>query len=141
MKAILKNMFSHFFVIYTGAIFGTFIFCFIFDREAVFGIDYFLSMLFLSLMGDLPLLVFYSKTELTKAQMKRRHLLHFCLIEAVTLTIGRSMGLYGKSFAEAAVFFLIIAFVYLMVLIARYISNRIVADEINKRIEERRKGE
>ena len=140
MKAIFKHMFSHFFVIYTGAIFGTVIFCFLFDREAAFGIDYFISMIFLSLLGDLPLLVFYSKTELTKAQLKRRYLLHFCLIEAVTVVIGRSMGLYGDSFAEAAVFFLIVAFVYLLVLMARYISNRIVAEEINKQIEQRRKG-
>ena len=139
MKSILKQMIRHFFIIYTGAVFGTFIYCFIFARDAVFGINYFIQVFFLSVSGDLPLLIFYSKKELTKAQMKGRHVLHFCTIEIVVLVVGKCFGLYGNTLAEAGVFFAIIAFVYLLVFIFGYMMNAATADAINKRIEERKR--
>jgi len=139
MKAILEKMVRHFFIIYTGAVFGTFIYCFIFGRDAVFGIDYFIQVFFMSVFGDLPLLIFYSKKELTKAQMKRRHVLHFCVIEAVLLFVGKWFGLYGDTFTETGVFFAIVAFVYLLVFIFGYMMNAATAEEINKRIKERKR--
>ncbi len=140
MKYLLKRMINHFFIIYTGAIFGTFIFCFLFNKEAVFGITYFLQIALLSVLGDLPLLIFYSKKELTRAQMKIRYVLHFGLIEAVLLSAGKWMGLYGDSLAQTGVFFAIVAFVYWLVFVFGYMMNSATAGAINKRIEERRKG-
>lgn len=140
MKPILKEMIRHFFIIYTGAVFGTFIYCFIFDRDAVFGIDYFIQIFFMSVSGDLPLLIFYSNKELTQAQMKRRHVLHFFIIEIVLLIVGKWFGLYGDTLAEAGVFFAVVAFVYFLVFIFGYLMNAATADEINKRIEERKGG-
>lgn len=138
MKPILKEMIRHFFIIYTGAVFGTFIYCFIFDRDAVFGIDYFIQVFFMSVFGDLPLLIFYSNKELTQVQMKRRHVLHFFIIEIVLLVVGKWFGLYGDTLAEAGVFFAVVAFVYFLVFIFGYLMNAATADEINKRIEERK---
>jgi len=138
MKSVLKKMIVHFFIIYTGAVFGTFIYCLIFERNAVFGIDYFIQLFVMSVFGDLPLLIFYSKKELTKAQMKRRYIFHFCTIEIVLLVVGKRFGLYGDTLAETGVFFAIVAFVYLLVFVFGYMMNAATADEINKRIEERK---
>ena len=138
VKAVLKDMVRHFFIIYTGTIFGTFIYCFIFARDVVFGIDYFIQVFCISVLGDLPLLIFYSKKELTRAQMKRRQILHFCMIEIVLLIAGKWFGLYGDTLAQKGVFFAIVAFVYFLVLIFGCMMNAATADEINKRIEERK---
>lgn len=136
---IKKDDKSFFYYLYRRD-FRNFYFLLLFDKEAVFGITYFLQIALISVLGDLPLLIFYSKKELTRAQMKIRYVLHFGLIEAVLLLAGKWMGLYGNSLVQTGVFFAIVAFVYWLVFVFGYMMNSATAGAINKRIEERRKG-
>lgn len=140
MKLLLRMMIRHFFIIYTGSIMGTVVYCLIFCRDEMYGIDYFIKMFFFSVLGDLPLLVFYSKEDLTGKQMAGRCGLHFCLLETVLLLAGRYLGLYHKFLWEGVIFFLIVALVYLIVVFFGVVMDMVTADQMNEVIRKKNEG-
>ncbi len=140
MKSLLRMMIRHFFIIYTGSILGTVVYCLIFCRDEMYGIDYFIRIFFLSVLGDLPLLVFYSKEELSRKQMAKRWGIHFCLLEAVLMAAGKYLGLYHVFLWEGVVFFLIVAMVYLIVVFFGVVIDMVTAEQMNEFIRKKNEG-
>lgn len=138
----LKKMMIHdFFYIYTGSIFGTYLFCTIFYPDIEFGLDYFVWMALFSLAGDLTLLVFYSARVLTQKQFLVRSVIHFFLLEGVLMTFAGILRLYETP-VEAAAFALVVSVVYAMVKLLTFKQQSREAEKINKRIRElNKKGE
>lgn len=138
----LKRALIHdFFYIYTGSIFGTFVFCSIFYPDIKFGLSYFAWMALFSFAGDLTLLIFYSGKVLTERQFFIRTVIHFFVLETILMTFAGILGLY-ETLLEAVAFSFVIFGVYLIVKLMTFKSYSIEAEEINKRIRElNEKGE
>jgi hypothetical protein len=133
LKQILKKMFYGYFIIYTGAMFGTYVFCMIFDRDVSFGVSYFAWMALFSLVGDLPSLVFCSTKELTKHQWIVRVIIHFILLEVILLIMARWLDLYS-TLVEGILFAGIIFVIYWVVRGITFSGDLRQANEINEKI-------
>lgn len=138
LKTILKKMLYLYFVIYTGSMFATFFFCMAFYPDATFKISYFAWMMLLALLGDLPMLVFYSKKEPSRRSSMIRNMIHFLLLEVVLMTAAYKMELYDGIY-EGIWFVVTIFLVYLLVWRIEYLMDMKTAEKLNRSLLERRK--
>lgn len=138
LKTIILRMINMYFIIYGGSIIATLLFCLLFYPDVQFGLDYFSEMLLFSLLGDIPFLVFYSKRELTETELRVRKIIHLMLLEIVLLTAGKRLDMYS-GVKEGAVFVITILGIYALISFLMIAQNTKVADQINKKLEERRK--
>lgn len=135
IRELIRELIHGFFYIYTGSIFGTYIFCSIFDPSIKFGLEYFMFMVLFALAGDLTILIFYSGKVLSEKEFMMRTIIHFIVLEIVLLTFAGILNLY-ENFGQAVVFSLIILLVYSIVKLLLFTGNKREAEEINKRIRE-----
>ncbi len=134
-RELKRELLHDFFYIYTGSMFGTYVFCSIFYPDLTFSLSYFLWMAIFSLAGDATLLVFYSRKVLTERQFLLRTVMHFLLLEAVLMTFAGLLRLY-ETLLQAAFFFFVILLVYIMVKFLSFKSGSREAKTINQRIQE-----
>lgn len=140
ITALIKKMLVQYIIIYAGSMFGTLVFCSIFYPDEMFGLDYLVWMLLFSLLGDLPLLVFYSKRELTEKQWIIRQGIHILLLELVLLCAAFQMGLY-EGVIQGAAFALVIIGIYVLVRFITFRGDSKLAHELNVRLQERKNKE
>ncbi|MDK2807622.1 MAG: hypothetical protein PWP24_355 [Clostridiales bacterium] len=133
MQEIKKALIFDYFVIVTGSLFGTVAYCAVLEPDAVFTLDYFIWIFIFSAMGDLPLLLFYSKKELTEKEFRGRMLLHFIVLEIVLLVAAYQMDMYHT--LPGGIYFAgIVAIVYGLV---RFVGHQIdckTALKMNERL-------
>ena len=135
IKTILKNMVSNYFVIFTGTMLGTLVFCLVFEPNDQFSLAYLGWMFFFSLIGDLPLLVFWTNKNLSNRQWAVRMICHALLLETVLLILGYKLEMYD-TFVEGCFFALIVAGVYVLVRFLGFRSDIKLARELNERVKE-----
>lgn len=134
-KELKRDMLFGFFYIYTGSMFGTYVFCSVFYPDFTIGLSYFRWMILFSLAGDATQLVFYSKKVLTERQFLVRTVIHFILLETILMTFAGFLQFY-ESPLEAVSFFVIVFLVYLMVKLLTFKRGSKEAEAINQRIQE-----
>jgi hypothetical protein len=88
-----------------------------------------------SLVGDLPILIFYSQKEISEKQMRVRILIHFVVLEVVLLTLGNVMDLV-KGNLNTILFAVQIAVVYGFVRFLSWMDDRKTANRINEKLRE-----
>ncbi|TCL59047.1 DUF3021 family protein [Kineothrix alysoides] len=135
---LMKKMISLYAVIYGGSMFGTLVFCTIFYPDETFGLGYFTWMLVYALLGDLTMLVFYSRKELTEKQLLVRQTVQILLLEIVLLTAAYQAGMF-QGVMEGAVLLLVILGVYMMVRFIGFRKDLQLAKQLNARLQERKK--
>lgn len=103
----------------------------IFEPDTIFGYEAFLSPILFGAVASLPLLVKYSKKELSVKQSVIRSVIHFLLLEVIVLSILFFTGLLTDvSMAiSLAVSILVIDLVVNLVL---WINDKKTAEEFNK---------
>lgn len=132
---IKNSMTRAFFVIATGAVFATGVFCAIFYPAAVFGVDMFFKILLLALSCDLLFFVFYSKTPLNRRQMIARTIVHMVLLIGVLLGFAAWWGwIEFTSVLEILVYCGLILVVYVGVLLFVGAKDKKLADSLNEAI-------
>lgn len=134
-RDLIKRMVISYFVIYGCSFMGTWLFCVIFDPNGIFGLNYFKDMAIFSLLGDLPSLIFYSSSELSKKQWNVRLILHFIILETVLLAAAKYLQLY-HTLLQGAVFAGIILLVYVIVRGACFAWDIETARAINDKLRE-----
>ncbi|NLL77963.1 MAG: DUF3021 domain-containing protein [Clostridiales bacterium] len=137
IRSLIKKMLMQYIIIYAGSMFGTLVFCSIFYPSDLFGLDYFVWMLLFSLLGDLPLLVFYSAKELTEKQWITRQIIHFLLLEAVLLSAAYKTGMF-EGVIEGTAFVFVILAVYVLVRLITFRNDIRLAQKMNFRLQERK---
>lgn len=137
LKSLLRMMFLHYFIIYALTMIATLVFCLFTSKDATFGVDYFWQSMLFALAADLPLLVYYSKKELSNKQYWIRTLLHAALLEALLMPSGYLIGMWAGIGGAAAFFFCIIA-VDAAVRGITYLNAKFVADRLNEALKTRR---
>lgn len=140
IKISLRTFIYHYFVIFTGSMFATFVVCYFTDPETQFSINYIWQMALFSLAADLPSLVFYSKKELAPKRWRIRILIHTLLLEIVLMTAGYLIGIY-KDFLGGIIIMLAILVVDLFVWFVSFLIDARTAEEINVQLKKRRSKE
>lgn len=132
---LIKEYAHDFFVIVTGSLLGTIIYCLIFEPNSSVSLAFLIWILIFSALGDAVLFVFYSKKELTEIEMRRRYWIHFITLEIVLLILGYLSGMY-HDWKGGIVFALIVAGVYGMVRLTQLQMDRYTASCINRKLRE-----
>ncbi len=135
MIEILKKMLHNYLLIYGGSVIATWIYCMIFEPNAVFELDYFTGMMLFAACGDLPTMVFYSRKKLTDRQWRMRSRIHLLLLLAVLLTMARVLKIY-QNLWQGFILFVLILGVYFVINLFAYRSDQKTADAINEKIKE-----
>ena len=133
MIEILKKMLHNYLLIYGGSVIATWVYCMIFEPNAVFRLDYFTGMMFFAACGDLPTIVFYSRKKLTERQWMIRSRIHLLLLLAVLLTMARILKLY-QTLGQGFILFILILGVYFVINLFTFRSDQKTADAINEKI-------
>ena len=132
-REILKKMILGYPLIYGGVMMATWLCSLIYRPNAMFGVNYFGWMFLVALVGDLPMLIFYSKGKMTKQQWNIRTILHALVLMLVMLGAGYFLGFYAN-FKEGIIFMATVIGVYLMVSGLSLASDIIEVNQINEKL-------
>ena len=91
-------------------------------------------MMLTGLLGSLPSLLFFFRKKTTKKQFYIRVVIHFFAIEAVMLIEGRILGWYS-TFEYMLIIAAMVFVVYALVWVFSYISEKSLAVNINKALQ------
>ena len=97
-------------------------------------------MMLTGVLGSLPSLLFFFRNEPTKKQFYIRVIIHFFAIEAVILIEGRILGWYS-TFGNMLIIAAMVLAVYALVWVFSYISEKTLAVNINKALQNYNNGE
>lgn len=139
MKAIIKSMIRQYPVIYFCTMVATIIYCGIFVPDENFPLTFLISLFVFGLLGDLPMLLFYSPKELTEKQWRVRKVLHFITLELVLLFTAKCLDFY-QTLLQGVFFFILILFVYITVCLSVYYSDKRLANTLNEEIMKRKRS-
>lgn len=137
-KELMRMLLMHFFICYTCTMMATILFCGLNTPKVVqLPVDYLWRAALFSLFADLPVVVYYSKKELSPRQWWIRTAIHTVLVEIVLLTAGYLFGMY-RGVPGFVLFFFSILAVDAIVRLVSYQNDKNTADEINARLKQQR---
>ncbi|MCL1976471.1 MAG: DUF3021 domain-containing protein [Firmicutes bacterium] len=135
---LVKTMVHSYFVITTGIIASMYVFCLIFNRNAVYSLDDIGRILLMALASDLPFIIFYSRKELGKKQMLIRQIIHIPFLLAVLFYFAQLWDwVRMNSPTEVIVFIALVLVVYAAVLAIATFQDKKLADKLNDRLKQR----
>lgn len=139
-KELLHMLINHFFICYTCTMLMTVVFCHLNTPvTTAVPVSYLWKAALFSICADLPVLVYYSRKELSRKQWWIRTVIHTILVETVLLTAGHFLGMYGGVGGFILFFFVILA-VDMIIRFVSYLNDMNTADEINARLQQERRG-
>lgn len=135
---MLRAMFFGFFIITTGATVSMFVFCLLFYPDTSFTLNDIRGILMVALASDSTFLVFYSRKELSKKQMRVRFVIHVPVVLAVMLYSAYSLNWGNMSSPkEVAVYILLVLGVYAAVFTITGYKDKKTADKLNDGLKKR----
>ena len=140
-KELLRMILIQYFMCYTLTMLATIVFVSISSpRETTISVSYLWQAAIFSLCAQLPMLLYYSREELSRGQWWLRTVLHTVLLEVILMIAGYQIGMYRRT-RGAVLMFLTILIVDLLVRLFTYLSDRSTADAINQKLREQRENE
>ena len=138
LDELLKAMLRSFFVITAGIVTSIYVFCLIFNPEAVFSVDDIGRILIMALVGDLPFIIFYSPKELSKRRMLVRMAAHSLVLLSILLFFAQLWDWISlNNPKEVVVFILSILVIYIAVFAANSFRDKKLADKLNEKLQKR----
>lgn len=132
MKVLIKAMIYSFFVITTGIVASVATFCFVFTRNATFGVGIFWKILLLAVLTTLPHLIFYSPKELNKKDWLVREVIHITVLISILIYFGHTWEWIEIGNPKQIGFFIfLILAVYSVVKLHAFQSDRKIAHQLN----------
>ena len=137
-EELLKKMISSFFMIATGIVISMYVFCLIFYPDVSFMLADIRRILVMAVAGDLPLVIFLSRRELTKNQMLLRTMIHFVVLSGVLLYFAFLWDWVDPANTkEIAVFLISVVLVYTAVFLTNRYRDKKLGDRLNDRLKQR----
>ena len=137
-EELFKKLFSHYFVNVTCIVMAVFSFCRVFYPEAHFSTEDLSRILLMAAAGDLPLVVFYARRELTRKEQCIRTIIHFALVVGVNLTLAYLWGWVNMARgAEVAGLILWVTVIYVAITLITDYRDRKITDKLNDKLRER----
>lgn len=126
---LIRQLIRDYFVIFGILIIGT---VFLTPPNTI-NRDYILLAMVFAAVGDLPSIVFWSKSELTENSRRLRRIIHFILLETVILIFGGITGIVS-GFAEYLIFAIEIVVIYVIVRFITWRGDLATAKKINEKL-------
>lgn len=135
---LLKTMLRSFFVITTGIITSMFLFCLILKPYTSFSLSDIGRVLLMAFLSDLPFVLFYSRKELDKRQMRIRTAIHFPVLASLLLYFAHLWDWVELNSAKEVVLFIaLIIIVYAIVFAITSCKDKKLADKLNNGLKHR----
>ena len=135
LSDIIKKLIRNYFIIFSIIVISNTVLRQIFSPNEYIELKSIYIYMICSLVGDLPILIFYSQKEISEKQMRVRILIHFVVLEVVLLTLGNVMDLV-KGNLNTILFAVQIAVVYGFVRFLSWMDDRKTANRINEKLRE-----
>ena len=138
LKALIRKFILQLAYIIAGAFVCTAAYCSVFPVGKIDVADFMWRILFFCFLTELPVVVYYSRRNLSRREWNIRTGIHTVLLVLIMLTAGKALRLYrgvSDGLILAAIVLLIDGFVRIMT----YLKDLSTADEINKKLKEKRK--
>jgi len=123
----IRKLIKDYFIIFGILIIGTVLLA----PSTALNRDYVLLAMAFAAVGDLPSIVFLSRSELTESAMRLRLAIHFILLEAVILICGGIAGIVS-GFAGYVTLGIEIAVIYVLVRFISWRGDLTTANRINE---------
>lgn len=137
LDELLKTMFKSFFVITTGIVASMYLYCAVLVPGAVFTVKDIGRILLMAAASDLPLILFWSRKELSGRQFAIRRTVHMAVLAFILLFFASLWDWISlQNAGEVAVFLLLVLAVYVMVLFVAVLRDKKLSDRINRRLKE-----
>ncbi|WP_411675965.1 DUF3021 family protein [Caproicibacter sp.] len=131
-------MFRSFFVITTGVVASMYLYCALLSPGAVFTVKDIGRILLMAFVGDLPLLLFWSRRELSKRRYFIRRIVHMAVLALLLLYFASLWDWISLDKAgEVAVFLLCVLAVYVIVMFVAVLRDKKLSDRMNRKLKER----
>lgn len=138
VEELIKTMVRSYFIIATGIIASMFVFCLVFYPNASFTVYDIGGILLLALLTDLPYLLFYSGTELSKKQVYLRKAVHLPVLLVIVICFAAQWNwLHMEHAGEVALLVVLIIAVYIIVFAMSMHYDKKTASQLNHRLKER----
>jgi uncharacterized membrane protein len=132
-KAVLKT----FFYVLSGSILSSTVFITIFFPDSLFSILFFWEVIVMSVLTSLGTILFITKQEISKKQMKLRQIVHYIYINVIVLATALLCGWVEISaILQIGTLILLIASVYFGVGAAMIKQEEKTAESMNERLRE-----
>jgi len=95
--------------------------------------NYILLTMAFAAVGDLPSIIFWSRSELTESSRRLRSIIHFLLLVSLILIFGGITGVVSK-FADYITFLIEIVVIYGIVRFIIYKGDMTTANKINEKL-------
>ncbi len=137
MESVKKIIQTYFYVL-SGSIISTAIFMTIFLPELYFNVKIIWQVIVVAAITSLGTLIYRSKREISKKQMKIRHIIHYTYINVVVLGCALMLQWVNiKQISQILTLVLLVAGVYFSVTTAMFSNEKRIAESINQRLRSR----
>ncbi|MGL5255372.1 MAG: DUF3021 family protein [Brevinema sp.] len=138
IEEVIKSIVRSFCVITTGVTASMYIFCLVFNPTVNFTLTDIGRVLFMAIVSDLTLFIFYAPKEISKIQMLIRQITHLITLLCVLLFLAvRWDWVDIKNPVQCLILLLLISIVYVAVLLVNTYNDKKVADKLNEIIKNR----
>lgn len=142
MYFIIKNMFKVFILSLSGTTIGSTIFITLFEKEATLDYKFLWQMIIISVGCALGNVIFMSKRELTKGEIKIRFMLHYLYISLIVIGGAYLFNWINiRNISSIGIMVVLVAIIYTSVTTAMFKNDSKEAEDLNKKLSKYNKGE
>lgn len=131
LMGLIRQLIRDYFIIFGILIIGSVFF----TPPDTINRDYILLVMAFAAVGDLPSIIFWSRSELTERSERLRSILHFILLVTFILIFGRITGIVS-GFVDYLIFTIQIAIIYVIVRFIIYQGDITTAKKINEKLKD-----
>lgn len=135
LRKLLTEMFTSYFTLVTLITVATLVLGLCFEPEAAFGYEAFASPLLYGACGVVPVIVMYSKRELTIKEFIVRKIIQFIIIEVLILFVAfYQTGLAGGGKVKMILLGISVLVVYILSHVVEWIQNYLSAKQMTAQL-------
>ncbi len=131
----VKKIIQTFFYVLSGSIISTAVFMTIFLRDLYFNVEIIWQVIIMAAITSLGTLIYHSKKEISKKQMRLRHIVHYTYINAVVLgcaVLWQWINIHRIS--QIITIIVLVGGVYFSVTTVMFNNEKRIAERINQRL-------
>lgn len=136
MKDTLRLMLTEFIVILSGTTICAAIYCTVLYPNTQLGVSFLWQVITLAFLTSLPQLVFYSKKELSKTQLRVRQAIHLILVVALIIILAYTWNWFEfRSIIEPLAFIVLVMLSYTGIALFLHQKEKKLAKLLNEKLQ------
>jgi hypothetical protein len=136
MKETLRDMLIEFFIILSGTTICAAVFCTVFYPGVTLGVSILWQVIILAFLTSLLQLIFYSKKELSKRQLRIRQAIHLILVVGLIIFLAYTWGwIEFGSIIEPVAFIALVLLSYTGIALFMYRREKKLVKVLNEKLQ------